>query len=84
MRMMTLEIDDLVVVAAKKLAAERKITVDQVISDAAWNELVRDHRIIRNGFPQLPKTGAVLTVEMVEKLLEEADLSDAGLPGSDT
>ena len=78
----TLEINDLVVAAAEKLAAEQKSTVDQVISDAAWNELARDHRIIRNGFPLLPKTGRVLTVEMVEKLLEEADLSDAGLPGS--
>lgn len=75
----TLEIDDQVVVAAEKLAAERKTTVDQVISDAAWNELARDRRIIRNGFPQLPKSGRVVTVEMVEKLLEEADLSDAGL-----
>ena len=78
----TLEINDLVVAAAEKLAVERKITVDQVISDAAWNELAREHRIIRNGFPLLPKTGRVLTVEMVEKLLEEADLSDAALPGS--
>jgi hypothetical protein len=72
----------LVIAAAEKLAAERNTTVDQIISDAAWNELARDHRIIRNGFPQLPKTGGVVTVEMVEKLLEEADLADAGLPGS--
>ena len=78
---MTLEIDDLVVAAAEKLAAERVVTVDKVISDAAWNELARDHRILRNGFPQLPKRGGVVTVEMVEKLLEEADLSDAGVPG---
>jgi hypothetical protein len=78
----TLEIDDQVVVAAEELAAERKITVDQVISDAAWNELARDHRIIRNGFPQLPKRGGVVTPELIEKLLEEADLSDAGVPGS--
>jgi hypothetical protein len=73
----TLEIDDQVVVAAEKLAAERNITVDQVISDAAWNELARAHRIIRNGFPLLPKSGGVVTPEMVEKWLEEADLPDA-------
>ncbi|MBV8752897.1 MAG: hypothetical protein JO328_08560 [Hyphomicrobiales bacterium] len=78
----TLDIDDLVVVAAEKLAAERKVTVDQVISDAAWNELARAHRIMRNGFPLLPKRGGVVTPEMVEKLLEEADLSDAGLSGT--
>jgi hypothetical protein len=80
----TLEIDDKVIAAAEKLAAERKITVDQVISDAAWNELARAHLIIRNGFPLLPKRGGVVTPELVEKLLDEADLSDAGLPGSDT
>jgi len=76
----TLEIDDEVIAAAEKLAAERKTTVDQVVSDAAWNELARAHLIIRNGFPVLPKSGGVVTPELVEKLLEEADLSDAGLP----
>ena len=78
----TLEIDDEVIAAAEKLAGERNTTVDRVISDAAWNELARAHRIIRNGVPVLPKTGAVVTPELVEKLLEEADLSDAGLPGT--
>jgi hypothetical protein len=78
----TLDIDDEVIATAEKLAAERKTTVDQVISDAAWNELARAHRIFRNGIPVLPKTGAVVTPELIEKLLEEADLSDAGLPGS--
>ncbi len=76
----TLEIADEVIAAAEKLAAERNTTVDQVISDAARDELARAHRIIRNGFPVLPKTGAVLTAEIVERILEEADLSDAGLP----
>jgi hypothetical protein len=75
----TLEIDDLVIAAAEKLAAERNTTVDQVISDAAWNELARAYRIVRNGFPLLPKSGHVVTPELVEKLLEEADLSDGGL-----
>jgi hypothetical protein len=77
----TLEIDDLVISAAEKLAAERSTTVDRVISDAAWNELARSYRIVRNGFPQLPKSGQVVTPELIEKLLEEADLSDAGLQG---
>jgi hypothetical protein len=78
----TLNIDDQVIAAAEKLAAERKTTVDQVISDAAWNELARAYRIVRNGFPLLPKSGHIVTPELIEKLLEEADLSDAGLPGS--
>ena len=76
----TVDIDDEVVAAAAKLAAELKTTVDQVISDAAWNELARAHRIVRNGFPLLPKTGQVVTPELIETLLEEADPSDAGLP----
>jgi hypothetical protein len=78
----TIDIDDEVISAAEKLAAERKITVDQVISDAARNELAGAHRILRNGIPVLPKTEAVVTPELVEKLLEEADLPDAGLSGS--
>jgi hypothetical protein len=77
----TLDINDEVVSAAETVAEERKTTVDQVISDAAWNELARAYRIIRNGFPVLPKGGGVVTPELVERLLEEADLSDAGLFG---
>ena len=77
----TPEIEEEVMAAAEKLAKERETTVDQVISDAARNELVRAYRIIRNGFPVLPKIGRVVTSEMVEKLLEEADRADAGLPG---
>jgi hypothetical protein len=73
----TLDVDDEVLAAAEKLAAERKTTVDQVISDAAWDDLARSHRIVRNGFPVLPKSGRVVTPELVEKLLEEAELSDA-------
>jgi ribosomal protein L17 len=78
----SLEIDDEVIATAKKLAKERKTTVDQVISDAAQNDLGRAQRIIRNGFPVLPKTGRVVTPKLVEKLLVEADLCDAGLPRS--
>jgi hypothetical protein len=78
----TLEIDDEVIAAAEKLSAERKTTVDQIISDAAWNELARAHRIIRNGIPLLPRRGRVVTPEFIEQLLEEADLCDAGLLGT--
>jgi hypothetical protein len=78
----TLDIDDDVLAVAGKLAADRRITVDQVISDLAWNELARAHLIVRNGFPLLPKRGGVVTPELVEKLLDDIDLSDAGLPGT--
>jgi hypothetical protein len=80
--LITLDIDDDVLAAAKKLAAERKTTVDQVISDLAWNELARVHLIIRNGFPLLPKRDGVVTPELVDKLLDEIDLADAGMPGT--
>jgi len=63
----TLNIDDDVVAAAKRMVAERGVTVDQAISG------------VRNGFPVLPKSGRIVTPELVEKLLEEADLADAGL-----
>jgi hypothetical protein len=75
-----LDIDDEVLAAAEKLAGKRNTTLDQVISDAAWNELARAHLIVRNGFPLLPKSGGVVTPELVERLLEEADLSDGISP----
>jgi hypothetical protein len=77
----TLDVDDDVLAVAGKLAADRRITVDQVISDLAWNELARAHLIVRNGVPLLPKRGGVVTPELVEKLLDDIDLSDAGLQG---
>jgi hypothetical protein len=77
----TLDIDDAVLAAAEKLAADRKTTVNQVISDLAWNELARARLIVRNGFPLLPRRGGVVTPELIEKLLDEIDLTDAGLPG---
>jgi hypothetical protein len=71
----TLDIDDDVLAAAKELAAARKITAGQVISDLARASLTTrahkgSHRV-RNGFPILPKTGAVLTTEMVDRLAED-------------
>jgi hypothetical protein len=78
----TLDIDDDVLAAAGKLAADRKTAVDQVISDLAWNELARAHLIVRNGLPLLPKRGAVVTPELIDKLLDDIDLSDAGLRGT--
>jgi hypothetical protein len=76
----TLEIADEVVAAAEKLAAGQNTTVGQVISDAAWDELARAHQIVRNGVPMLPKRRGIVTPELVERLLDEADLAEAGLP----
>jgi hypothetical protein len=71
----TLDIDDDVLAAAKDLAAARKTTAGQVISELARAALTapsgRGPVRVRNGFPILPKTGAVLTTEMVDRLAED-------------
>ena len=71
----TLDIDDDVLAAAKELATARRTTAGQVISDLARASLTTRARAaslrVRNGFPVLPKTGAVLTTEMVERLAED-------------
>jgi hypothetical protein len=71
----TLDIDDDVLAAAKELATARRTTAGQVISDLARASLTTRARggslRARNGFPVVPKTGAVLTTEMVDRLAED-------------
>ena len=71
----TLEIDDDVLAAVKELAASRKKTAGKVISELARQTLTSrvdvERLPVRNGFPVLPSTGKVITVEYIEKLLEE-------------
>jgi hypothetical protein len=70
----TLDIDDDVLSAAKELAAARKTTAGQVISDLARQALTRplpQPAKYRNGFRILPKRGGVVTSELVERLAEE-------------
>jgi hypothetical protein len=71
----TLDIDDDILLAAKELAAMRKTTVGQVISDLARQALVglprRDKPEYRNGFQLLPRTSTVITSEMVAKWLKD-------------
>jgi hypothetical protein len=70
----TLDIDDDVLLAAKELAAIRKATVGQVISELARQALIGPPRTekpeCRNGFRLLPRTDTIITAEMVEKWLE--------------
>lgn len=80
----TLDIDNDVLQVAKEIAVARKQTAGQVISDLARQALARpshSYKIeIRDGFPLM--TGGkdnIVTSEMVERLLLEADLEDAGL-----
>ena len=71
----TLDIDDDVLEAAKELARARKTTAGEVISDLVRQSLTRpidvDRLEFRDRFPVLPRTGAVVTPEVVKKLLDE-------------
>ena len=71
----TLDIDDDVLAAAKDLAAARKTTAGQVISElvrqALTQPLSEEQVTYRNGFPVLRKRGGVVTPELVGRLAEE-------------
>jgi Arc/MetJ family transcription regulator len=68
----TLDIDDDVLAAAKELATSQKSTVGQVLSDLArMTRAAEKQPKYRNGFRLLPRTGKVITSELIEKLMEE-------------
>ncbi|MCB1487593.1 MAG: CopG family transcriptional regulator [Bauldia sp.] len=82
----TLDIDDDVLQMAKELARAEKKTAGAVISDLARKALTRAPEPIDvsrlevvDGIPVLPSRGGIVTTELVERLLEQADLEDAGL-----
>jgi hypothetical protein len=70
----TLNIDDDVLVAAKQLAKEDNLTVGKIVSNLARQTLTRgvllqEEPLYRNGFRLLPRTGQIITSEMVKKWL---------------
>lgn len=69
----TLDIDDDVLQAAKEIGELRKRTAGQVLSDLARKALEpRDVGPVRNGVPLLPnRSGRIVTMQMVEDLLDE-------------
>jgi hypothetical protein len=69
----TLDLDDDVLDAAKALAAMRGRTAGQIVSELARKGLERTSAAkVRNGVPLLPhRSGRIVTVEMVEALLDE-------------
>jgi hypothetical protein len=72
----TLEVDDDVLQAAKEIAALKRRTAGQVLSELARKALSPDraHIRVRNGVPLLPPTpGRILTVKMVEDALDESE-----------
>jgi hypothetical protein len=90
----TLEIDDDVLAAAKELAKAESKTAGRVISDLARKGLTESGEpsgpagphgtVLKNGWYVLPRRGGpVVTNEMVQRLLDQADLEDAGLGKDD-
>jgi hypothetical protein len=82
----TVQIDDDVLAAAERLAAERGATTGEVISELARRELTRPPigpLVEKNGFYVLPSRGEVVTSALVKRLLEDADFEDAGLSPKD-
>ena len=85
----TLDIDDDILQAAKELARAEKKTAGQVLSELARKGLTAPTARavgdecpyeLKNGWYQLPdREGVVVTKELVDRLIEEADLEDAGL-----
>ncbi len=74
----TLEIDDDVLEAATKLAAQEHVSAGRKLSELARNGLSFGKRPlsdfgsgeIRNGVPMLPRRGEVITLEHVQRLIE--------------
>jgi hypothetical protein len=89
----TVQIDDDVMRAAERLAAERGTTPDAVISDAARRTLLQPTAplarppagtVLKDGWYVLPiHGGPPVTSALVQRLLEEADLEDAGVKRSE-
>lgn len=79
----TLDIDDDLLEAAKAIAKAKRETAGKVISDLVRQAMTRPASkreiVMKNGFPLMRKTGAVVTPELVERLLDRADLEDAGI-----
>lgn len=76
----TLDIDDDVLQAAKELARTEKKTAGQVLSELARKALTQPRgrsraskvRIV-DGIPVIPARGAVVTKELIDRLIGEED-----------
>lgn len=84
----TLDIDDDVLQAAKERAKAEGRTTGQVATDLMRQALTGPIEppgpgpggtYFRDGWYVLPRRGGFVTKEQVDRLIEEADLEDAGL-----
>jgi hypothetical protein len=70
----TLEIDDDILQAAKELAAKHKSSTGQVISGLARRALNLGGECVaqvRSGVPLLPSRGEVVSLDHVQKLMDQ-------------
>src|SRR3954453_9794147 len=71
----TLDIEEDVLQAARELAHREGSTIGQVISDLARRGLggaiEGEPLLIRNGVPELPPRGEVITFERVQQIMDE-------------
>lgn len=72
----TLDIEPDILQAAKEIAAKEKTTAGAVISRLARKgmtglETPLGELRIRNGVPMLPKRGEIITLEHVQRLMDE-------------
>jgi hypothetical protein len=89
----TLDIDDDILQAAKELARAQKKTAGQVLSElarkgltqapvAGFGEPAAADFVMEGGWYQLPnREGVVVTKELVDRLIEEADEEEARRKG---
>ena len=88
----TLDIDDDILQAAKELARAEKKTAGRVLSELARKGLTETAAptgfaedsgrpyVLKDGWYLLTnRQGVIVTKELVDRLIEEADLEDAGL-----
>ena len=85
----TLDIDDDVLQAAKELAQAERKTAGKVLSDLARKGLVgpegfsetpgANRPVPEDGWYTLPRRGVIVTKELVDQLIEEADLDEGRL-----
>jgi predicted ATPase len=71
----TLDIEDDVLQAAKELAAKEGSTAGAILSQLARRGLkptvVDDHTDIRNGIQLLPRRDEIITLDHVQRLIDE-------------
>jgi len=81
----TLDIDDDLLQAAKEVARAKKTTAGRVLSDMARKgfSAPSEEMVLVNGFyMRRGRGGAIVTTELVNRILDEADLEDADLKGT--